>query len=632
MFKAANADLVNYIKDELLKAELNTPAGIYKLFVLSFAPSKDAAKAACDMLADPRFKRVADSLDGISSQALGDAAGNVQPNRDADWMRKAAEGVLCTFDIASEFGGDRLKNSFDALTAPGLAKVAVPGQLFGQVGPRLFKEFLSAVPLMYGFTNASLPGYREMPAVERVSSEIASAAGREPDEYAARILQCAYLSGGTVVPPAIDQDGLKDLCGRISACQGKDAVGAALIGDCGPWESAGSLSNCPPWKSLVNTVPALENALNSAGPVQVQPQTTEPSSESGESLLPLDDNDENAQEQEQAVQPSANEQPAAVQGRTPSSSTIDPSTIGTLDYRTAELLEHMSYDEDQLKEALDSIEYLDGSTFPFLPYLTSYHPGTTETAVAKLLDGFTARASHRNYKLSRGESGDRKTVMIPPAFKVDAAPAIWTRAVISGMGFPFINFTCPSVAELLRGTDPAKVRRAYRNVKAMFKQCGLKKPIDTLKEFARANYRNCALNALTVEANELYAADPGTTVTASVVDPYSKVSRTKGSIPVSMDFLTMFYTVLSPVTAIRQYSEVCGLEPKDYMAYLSHYGKPPVYILNPKRVQFRRGPRGGLFHRLFSSKTAPVLVRARVNGHDGGLLVPEKVADLIFCE
>jgi hypothetical protein len=58
--------------------------------------------------------------------------------------------------------------------------------------------------------------------------------------------------------------------------------------------------------------------------------------------------------------------------------------------------------------------------------------------------------------------------------------------------------------------------------------------------------------------------------------------------------------------------------------------KPPIYILNPKNLIFRRGPKAGLLHELFSSKTAPILVRARVSGRDGGFMIPEKVADKIF--
>ena len=287
----------------------------------------------------------------------------------------------------------------------------------------------------------------------------------------------------------------------------------------------------------------------------------------------------------------------------------------------------MSFDEEQLNEALRYIETGDDM---LLPYLVTYHPEYTDIAVKRVLDNFTARAAHKPYKVSAGEPGERKTVLIPPAFKLDQSPAIWTRAVVTGLGFPFINFTAPAVAELLRGSDPARVRMAYRSVKSMFKQCGLKRPVDTLKEFARARYTNCMLNALAVDADELYSAEHGAVVSCGVVDPYSKDMRVKGQVPLPLDFLTSFYTVLSPVNAARQYAELSGVTLEEYFSQLGSTGKPPVYILNPKKAQFRRGPRGGLFHRLFSSKTAPVLVRSRVGSHDGGFLIPERIADAIL--
>ena len=166
----------------------------------------------------------------------------------------------------------------------------------------------------------------------------------------------------------------------------------------------------------------------------------------------------------------------------------------------------------------------------------------------------------------------------------------------------------------------------------MFKRYGLKRPIDTLKEFASARYRNCILNALVVDAQELYSAQAGDRVVAQVIDPYAKGFATKGSLSVPVDFLTTFYGVLSPVAGSRQYAAYAGKNDADYKVDLAATGMPPVYILNPKKVQFRRGPKGSLLHRLFSAKTAPVLVRARVSTHDGGFMIPEKDADRLLTE
>lgn len=298
-----------------------------------------------------------------------------------------------------------------------------------------------------------------------------------------------------------------------------------------------------------------------------------------------------------------------------------------LDRRSYNILERMAVDDEQLLQALEKVM---SGTFHLLPFLTTYQPGLTERAVSTLLDTYTDKASHRSLTKELDTTPRSTTAVIPPAFKEDRLPAIWTRAVITSLGYPFINFTCPSIMELLRGTDPKRMRDAYKNVKALFKQCKLKKPIETLKAFAGSEYRNCMLNALCVDANELYTAEAGTSVSASVINPYSKSLSIKGSTMVPMDFLTAFYKVLSPIQASAQYCEACGMSREDYMSYLENNGKPPMYILNPKKVAFRRGPKGSLFHELFSSKAKPVLVRARVSSHDGGFIIPERVVDLLF--
>ena len=638
MLKPADTALV----DKVLKTvgDTGSPLGLYLSFIMSMSGDQATADSLYDLIGQqlgrapsPGRPSPKETVENRAAEMFGEALARVTPPVDADprvaseKFRKAVLGALLTFDWTEDFLPAGMKAALPGIvndtTVAGRSIVARSIFRDNDVGLRAFAGFLAVVPFLYGFT---VEGYGDAPeGLKGLAEGLAGVSGAKPYEILNRIRQYSFLTqeGGTV-PPSLDGEHLADVCNKIASADRK-AVAGALMATGSPWDF--------PRESLTALVPAVENALSvPPAPAGETPAEPEEPRETGDTLnpepvegpeadIPRED-EPSVPEPEKTPEPTPAERAAGV----------DPETIGTLDYRTVDLLRNMSYDEDQLKEAVDTLEEMDSSSFPFLPYFTSYHPGLTEKAVTKLLDNYTSRASHKNFTLKKGEPGDRRTVMIPPAFKVDPSPSLWTRAVITGMGFPFINFTCPSVAELLRGSDPDNVRRAYRNVKAMFKQCGLKKPIDTLKEFARAQYRNCALAALTVDASELYDAEPGSSVSASVIDPYSKTAKVKGTAPMSLDFLTTFYTVLSPVTAVRQYSEICDMEPKDYMSYLSHNGKPPVYILNPKRVQFRRGPRGGLFHRLFSSKTAPVLVRTRVNGHDGGLLVPEKLADLLFVE
>ena len=305
-----------------------------------------------------------------------------------------------------------------------------------------------------------------------------------------------------------------------------------------------------------------------------------------------------------------------------------PETLPYISPESANIMENMAYDDGQLKEAYD---VLSSGTYFGTPLITTYHPGVTEKAIAQLLDNYTDRGEHRPFRVTVGDPKQKKTVMIPPAFKEDKVPAIWSRAVIGSMGFPFVNFTCPPIMEIIKGTDPKAVKSAYKSVKPLFRQCGLKKPIATLKEFAHAQYRNCALNAVSVDAEELFLAEPGSTVSAGIIDPYSKTLKVKGNVNLPVNFLTAFFGVLSPVNAVSQYCELSGMDSRSYLDYLAEKGKPPMYILNPKKCSFRRGPKGSLFHELFSSKTAPVLVRARVSSHDGGFIMPEKLADMLFA-
>ncbi len=326
--------------------------------------------------------------------------------------------------------------------------------------------------------------------------------------------------------------------------------------------------------------------------------------------------------------PASPSAPAAAGSPASSTPATNPNLMPSgLDKRSYTLLQRMAVDEDQLLQAL---EVITSGRYYGTPYLTTYQPGITERAVIQLLERYTDKASHKNLVGAAADPREKKTIMIPPAFKVDQSQAIWTKAVVTDLGFPFINFTSPPIMELIRGTDPKSIKQAYKQVKGMFKKCGLKKPIDTLKEFAHAQYRNCALNTVVVDADLLFNIDPGQSVTASIIDPYTPKLVKKGSFALPIDFATAFYGVLSPVKATKQYCEVCGMSPDEYMTYLEDHGKPPVYILSPKRAAFKRGPKGGLLHELFSSKVKPILIRSRVGNHDGGFMIPERVADLLF--
>lgn len=303
-----------------------------------------------------------------------------------------------------------------------------------------------------------------------------------------------------------------------------------------------------------------------------------------------------------------------------------PETYG-LDPKAFQVLKGMSVDDQQLRDAL---EYLEANNYQGTPYLTTYHPNVTEIAVQQLLDRYTPQAAHRKFSLSYGNNGLTSKILVPPEFKIDNSAAIWSRAVVTSLGFPFVNFSSPAISTLIHDSDPRNVRDSYKKVKGMFKACKLKKPIDTLKEFANSKYRRGGLNALVVNSDDLYNARPEDTVFAGVISANSRGGATSGNIQLPMRFITSFYNVLSPVTGKSEYADQCGMDEADYMEHLGKSGKPPVYILNPRNIPFMVGPKASLLHDLFSSKTAPILVRARVAGHDGGFLIPEKIVEKLL--
>lgn len=300
---------------------------------------------------------------------------------------------------------------------------------------------------------------------------------------------------------------------------------------------------------------------------------------------------------------------------------------GGLHPTSFDILSHMAVDEDQLRQAFD---VLTSGSYALTPYLTTYQPGLTEKAAAQLLDKYTDKASHRPYKVTPGDPHERRSVMTPPIFKIDPSTGIWSKVVVTSMGFPFINFRSPVVMELVRGTKGREIRRAYRQLKKIFRQCRMRNPISTLKAFAQEKYRDCSLNSLVVNAEELLVARPGMPVSASVVDPYSTGTVTKGAASIPTEFLMSFYNVLSPVSASREYAALSGMDEQSYMNYLSEKGQPPVYILTPKRCVFKRGARKGLLRSILGNPGAGILIRAHLGSHDGGFIMPERIANLLF--
>jgi hypothetical protein len=164
------------------------------------------------------------------------------------------------------------------------------------------------------------------------------------------------------------------------------------------------------------------------------------------------------------------------------------------------------------------------------------------------------------------------------------------------------------------------------------KRVGLSSPIKVLKDFKNAKGVTCAINRITVDANDLTEVG-NAQVMASVYPRVSTDLQTSiGTVPLTRDFIVEVYNVLSPVKGAKIYMDTLGMSEEEYANMINRNGRPPLYIFVPKeRTGFRKGA-SSFISRLFTSNSKPTLVEAQIGSHHGGFIMPFRTTQLLFTE
>ena len=307
---------------------------------------------------------------------------------------------------------------------------------------------------------------------------------------------------------------------------------------------------------------------------------------------------------------------------------------------------------EQIKEAARLVEQDITSNSPNAQYLVRYVPGVTSEIIKDILTNRTASGKYVTRQLG-GKGGDAiphtnltggstytanshsrtiGPVEVPPGFAQENSSVLWDEPVITTMGFPFINFGAPEIYTILKEKDESKVKKAYSRLKSQMKKVGLASPIKVLKDFKNAKGVRCALNRITVDAEELLGNGNRDVIASVYPRAGSTLKGSIGSVSLTRDFIVEMYKVLSPTKGARIYMDTLRMSEDEYADTLNRDGKPPLYIFIPKeRLAFAKAP-AGFIARLLTSNSKPTLVEARINNHFGGFVMPFKTSRLLFTE
>ena len=205
-------------------------------------------------------------------------------------------------------------------------------------------------------------------------------------------------------------------------------------------------------------------------------------------------------------------------------------------------------------------------------------------------------------------------IEVPDAFNVEIDDSEWDNALIKAFGFPMINLTSPLVREMLRAQEPKAQKRAYKEFKKQLKSDpdvakalgiglmgtlglggssgdaktdtktkidtrtegvnadgkvlvegpitdianALKSPVDVLKSIAQNKGTPCRRNNLVVMYDEIEGKSGDSSETVKVT-PLGASGGTlvdlNLSVPVPMNHLTAFYSVVDPKASFKSYAK-----------------------------------------------------------------------------
>lgn len=316
----------------------------------------------------------------------------------------------------------------------------------------------------------------------------------------------------------------------------------------------------------------------------------------------------------------------------------------------AEIYAHAA-SREQIIAAIHAVEDDIAGSTANAEFLTRFAPGVTQSVIKDILINRTPSGQYITRTGARGGEGIAHTnltgghtfisgnrtrplgsVEVPAGFTQDNSSVLWNEPVITSMGFPFINFGAPEIQMILKGKDEKQVKQSYAKLKKRMKRVGLSSPIKVLKDFKNAKGVTCAINRITVDANDLNEVG-NAQVMASVYPRVSTDLQTSiGTVPLTRDFIVEVYNVLSPVKGAKIYMDTLGMSEEEYANMINRNGRPPLYIFVPKeRTGFRKGA-SSFISRLFTSNSKPTLVEAQIGSHHGGFIMPFRTTQLLFTE
>lgn len=228
--------------------------------------------------------------------------------------------------------------------------------------------------------------------------------------------------------------------------------------------------------------------------------------------------------------------------------------------------------------------------------------------------GENAASLTQKTELSKAISQLVGQIEVPDAFNVEIDDSEWDNALIKAFGFPMINLTSPLVREMLRAQEPKAQKRAYKEFKKQLKSDpdvakalgiglmgtlglggssgdaktdtktkidtrtegvnadgkvlvegpitdianALKSPVDVLKIIAQNKGTPCHRNNLVVMYDEIEGKSGDSSETVKVT-PLGASGGTlvdlNLSVPVPMNHLTAFYSVVDPKASFKSYAK-----------------------------------------------------------------------------
>ena len=225
----------------------------------------------------------------------------------------------------------------------------------------------------------------------------------------------------------------------------------------------------------------------------------------------------------------------------------------------------------------------------------------------------------------------------------------WNQAVVTKFGFPFINFACRDIANLLNGDDVAR-KRAYANIKDQLRQLAhlqtrgilggmwdsmMESPIMLLKTLKSSSYSKCYLNTLIANGREVRDTPDGGNLTVRPTIYGDVKFRVRKPEEIPINFVNKFFVEVDPYRQLSVYRKWTGnpngTTPK---AYLDDNAIPYTSVLAPTtKTSFSRSDlsTGSFLSRMTGFRKANSMVTCSIDGHRGGFIIPTHIADVLFA-